>query len=1002
MKKSLRFPALLLAVLMMLSSFATVSSAAEAEAVEIDGVMTAFVSNFGKMSYAGSSRVAFKNLDDALSALPGGGKIVFTGTSSVSSDTLGKGGPLTVEGIGSRVTGNVIVSESPMIIAENDLTFSNVSFKFPENSGFVMNGHDFTSVGEIDTYYTVTYPSNEKSYHNLISLYSGDAKEDYTFTLTSGSYDTVAIASGNVEADSKAVITGGSYNKLVIGSLDGVTNGDIDVVIENADIAELIIGAQNGKMNGKIDIAVDGETTIGSIKAGAYGEGSSFSGSATVTVTSGKIGEIASSGEGKTDASVVYVCNTASDIEIADDAKYNSILSIKGGFIVPVYENEILCGIHVYDKFGCAAAKVASASGDLTAKDGVYLLPEGKFEGEVVSGLNLGINDSANYVAGYEDGSFKPQNNMTRAEAVTLLTRIIANEEVVKGGLFDNNFADVDENAWYAKYIGFFDKTGLLAKVSDGENAAPTQPITRGEFVQLIYNIETLLDEDGVTYAEFSKLVHNVSANIENAKKFDEFSDVDYTNKHGNAIYHAVTNGYVNGYTDGTFAPDGNITRAEVVTVVNRMLGRKPMGDAGASFSDVSGHWAASQIVAASGAYGSQWTRSSELGTAADGTSISEYVKTLVTAKNPSDLENAISNHVYKSGSEALASKDITPEQKASLKEAITSVKDEARNKNIRVMNGSPDDPTTYMYAMALGPVVRDVVIESKKPDTEPVNIVSTSDTHFNLVNELDEEEKNPSVMSTKIYRTWLANGVSVTPVKKVMDYAKYADQMVVCGDILDYLSHGCKQLTIENLFRVDTDILACLGNHDTTRVMQGKVSDPTSYDSRLDFIKEFWIHDVRYESKVLKDKVMCVVVDNGSSKFWDEQVEKLKADIEKARENDYIILVFFHIPISTRNPEDSAVYPITGNTADPENFADMLGKTGTTGATGEFYELLTTNGDIVRGVFNGHVHNDYYTEILATYIDGNGNVVNTTIPQYTGTATVYDNTGHIFNITVK
>ena len=256
--------------------------------------------------------------------------------------------------------------------------------------------------------------------------------------------------------------------------------------------------------------------------------------------------------------------------------------------------------------------------------------------------------------------------------------------------------------------------------------------------------------------------------------------------------------------------------------------------------------------------------------------------------------------------------------------------------------------------------------------------------------------------MSTKIYRTWLRDGSSVTPVAKAMDYGRYADQVVVTGDILDYLSHGCKQLTIENLFRKDTDILACLGNHDTTRVMQGKVSDPTSYDSRLDLIRDFWPHDVRYASKVVKDKVMCIVMDNGSNKFWDEQADKLRADLEKAREEDLVVLVFYHIPLATRNPADDKVAPISADAADPENFySGTLGKEGATGATGEVYDIITSNGDIIKGMFCGHYHNDYYTEVLATYKDENGNVVDTVIPQYILTATVYGNVGHVIRITV-
>ena len=999
MKKTKRILSAVCAAMLAFSATAISTGAATAEAVEIDGVKTAFVSTFGKMSYAGKSRTCFRTLDEALEAISGGGKIVFTGTSTITTDTYGTGGPLTIEGVGTKVTGNAIVSNQPVINAANDLTFSNVSFKFPEGGGFIMNGHDFITEGEVDTYHTVTYPSNAKNYAPLISIVSGDAKEDYSYTLTSGTYATVALASGNVTANSEMTISGGNYEKVVIGSLEGKTEGDMKVVISDGKIDELIIGAENGVMNGNVVIEITGGT-IGKLKSGAYGEGAQFAGSATITIRGAVVDEIADSGNGKTDATIVYVSNSVSDALISENAKFSSMLSIKGGSIQPVYTDGVLSGIKAFDNFDCAAQKLSSASGDLLPENGVFALPKGEFSGTVVSSLSLGINDAATFVAGYEDGTFLPQNNMTRAEAITLLTRIIADEATVKSGEFVNNFTDVPNDAWYAKYIGFFNKAGLLEKISDGDTVSPTAPITRAEFVQLIYNIEMFLDDDAVSYAELSKLVYNVSANIENAKKYKEFSDVDYTNRYNNAIYHAVVNGYVTGYADGTFLPDGNITRAEVVTVVNRMLGRKPMSADGAVFSDISGHWASSQIFAAAGTYGTAWTRSSEIGTAADGTAIPEYINLLMSEKKPNALVKTIATHLYKMGSEAIVAKDITPEQKTALKTTIDTLRTNARNVNKTVLNGTPDDLTTYMYSSSIGPYVREVVIESKKPDTEAVEIVQTTDTHFNLVNALDEEEKNPSVMSTKIGRKWLANGAAVTPVARAMDYARYSDVTIITGDVLDYLSHGCKELVIENLFRVDTDLMACLGNHDTTRVMQGEVADPTSYQSRFDIVQDFWIHDATYESRVIKDKVMCVVVDNGTSKFSQVQVDKLREDIEKARENDYIVLVFFHIPISTRNPEDTEMQPIKG-TADPENFYNLIGET-SAGTTGAFCDLIANNADVVKGVFTGHYHNDYYTEILGSYIDENGNKVDAVIPQYVLTSTVYENAGHVIRITVK
>ncbi len=1002
MKRQYRITAAILAVL-MLSSAAVATRASEAEPKEIDGVMTAFVSSFGKMSYGGASHVSYKTLEEGLAALLNGGKLVFTGTHTLSGDTLGAGESLSFEGAGVKPTGNVIKSDAAIFNVKSDISFKNASVQLPEGSGFIMNGNDFKTEGEFDVFYTDVYATGERKFSPFINILSGDATEDYTYDIGSGHYATLALASGNVTADATLNISGGTYEKVVVGSLDGKTEGEMTVTVSGGNIAELVIGAENGVMNGNIKIDITGGK-IDKIKTGAYGADSAFNGSLTVTVSDAEIGTIASRGDGKVDVKSIFVINTLTDAVVEENAECDTIVSLKGGSIKPVFDEGKLFGVACYDDYDCAAEKIVSQDGtEIFPKDGVFTLPEGRFTGNVISALDLGINDEANFVAGYEDGTFLPQNNMTRAEAITLLTRIIANEATVKTGEFANSFSDVEDSAWYAQYIKFFDTVGLLGKIEKDGVMNPTAPITRGEFVQLIYNIEKTLDEDGVSYKELSKMVYNVSSGIANAEKRIAFSDVDYTNTYNNAIYHAVVNGYVNGYADGTFLPDGNITRAEVVTVVNRMLGRCAKdGASGEAFSDIASHWAKSQILAASGKYGESWQRSSDIGTAVDGTSIPEYVKTLFTTKYPA-LATSIATHLYKSASEALASSDITPEQKAPLKAVIDELRAENRNKPVKDILGTADDPINHIYSYATGPYVREVKIESFKPGTDPVEIVQTSDTHFNLVNALDEEEQNPSIMSTKIYRTWLRDGSSVTPVSKAMDYGRYADQVVVTGDILDYLSHGCKQLTIENLFRKDTDILACLGNHDSTRVMQGKVSDPTSYDSRLDYLREFWPHDVRYESKVVKDKVMCIAMDNGSNKFWDEQVEKLRVDLEKARENDLVVLIFYHIPLSTRNPEDTAIEPIAEDKTDVMNlFADGLCKENATNASAEVYDLITANGDIVKGLFCGHWHNDYYTEVLATYTDENGNVVDTVIPQYVLTSTVYGNVGHVIRITVE
>lgn len=1007
MKKH-RISALLLALVMGIPVCGA-ATAAEIAPETIDGTATVFVSSFGRMSYEGAVHTSYRSLEDGIAALgTDGGKVIFSGDFTHSGDSFGSGGALFFEGVGSTVTASIIRFAAPEISVQSDLQLQNLTINFPEaGKGLVMNGHNLVISDRFDTSYVVSdHTTGAHRYAPLVSVASGDVSQTqgYTFDIASGNLGAVLLASGNVAAPANLSISGGSFEKVVIGCADGSMNGDITATITGGSIKELIIGAENGSMNGNINVNLAGGT-IENLRIGTAGADASFDGSAVISVGgAAMISRIEHADAGKSTARLVYLTTDAGTAKVASDAAFQNIISLKNGKAEPVFLDGKVA-LACFDPLGCSAEKLLLSDGsEIFPQDGVFVLPDGVVSGEIVSALDIGLNDEAVFINGYDDGGFHPQSNMTRAEAVTLLTRVVTNAEAVAAGGFQNRYDDVDPNAWYAPYFNFFAAAGLLTKIADGTTVSPDAPITRGEFVQLIYNIDTKLLSDDVSYRSFGKLVNNVSAGISTAEKFDAYSDVDYTNPYGNAVYHALVNGYVNGYDDGTFAPSGSITRAEVVTIVNRMLGRTPAGGS-ASFNDVSGHWAESQIAAAAGAYGEAWTRSTESGTTADGTSYADYVKVLMdkVENDSSRLVTAIATHVYKTASEAIISDDITPEQQTALQDVVYGLRSTARDKARSTFHGSPDDPINYIYTYFGGPYVRDVVIQGRKPGTDPVEIVQTSDTHFNLVNALDEEEKNPSIMSTKVNRTWLANGQSLPAVAKALDYAKYSDLTIVTGDVLDYLSHGCKQLTIENLFRVDTDVLACLGGHDTTRVMQGVVPDPSSYDSRLEFLREFWPHDIHYVSKVVKDKVMCIVMDNGASQYWPEQVPLLAADIETARENGYVVLIFEHEPICTKNPAETKVEPISANDPSTPDYCNTcVGREGSTGATKEVYDLITQNADVVRGVFCGHMHSDFYCEILGSYLDENGNKVDAVIPQYVLTATVYGGTGHVIRITVE
>ncbi|MBQ8431453.1 MAG: metallophosphoesterase [Clostridia bacterium] len=297
------------------------------------------------------------------------------------------------------------------------------------------------------------------------------------------------------------------------------------------------------------------------------------------------------------------------------------------------------------------------------------------------------------------------------------------------------------------------------------------------------------------------------------------------------------------------------------------------------------------------------------------------------------------------------------------------------------------------------GVVVRDLTINTAKGG-DPLTILQITDLHFNYCNQQDLDEADPVILSTLEKRTWLKDGKSVANTLRCLAYAENAEQLVVTGDILDYLSHGTIELTKKHLFDPYPELLACLGNHEPVRQMQGTVADTTSFESRMERLQAIWPHDIYYASKVLDERVMLIQLDNGSTgEFWESQIEPFQKDLALAREKGYTVLLFYHIPLST------------GNVADYNNVALMVGDKNnsswnfytkgignlSTGASKTIYDLIVNNADIIAGAFCGHKHSDFYTEIKAKTADG----ADAIIPQYVLIGVPYGK-GHVLRITVK
>ena len=151
-----------------------------------------------------------------------------------------------------------------------------------------------------------------------------------------------------------------------------------------------------------------------------------------------------------------------------------------------------------------------------------------------------------NYVIGYTDGTIRPSNNISRAEVATIFFRLLTDEAREQYTTTAGNFTDVKAGMWCNRAIATLTNMGIIKGYTDG-SFQPNKSITRAELATII--------------ARFAKLDVNTKT----------FSDINGHWAQKN-IELAAGNGWINGYEDGTFRPNNNITRAETFAMINRVL----------------------------------------------------------------------------------------------------------------------------------------------------------------------------------------------------------------------------------------------------------------------------------------------------------------------------------------------------------------------------------------------------------------------------------------------
>lgn len=275
---------------------------------------------------------------------------------------------------------------------------------------------------------------------------------------------------------------------------------------------------------------------------------------------------------------------------------------------------------------------------------------------------------------------------------------------------------------------------------------------------------------------------------------------------------------------------------------------------------------------------------------------------------------------------------------------------------------------------------LREVTIDISGDGT-PIEIFQISDVHFNAM--YDDEES----FVKDSYREWGGNfgdnANIIETFKRCMNYAAGADRVILTGDLVNFYSRANYDVMEEYVFQADKNINAALagiviptpGNHECTYPNRSSLTQFEKNYRELSTLYSKYGFDIEYTSQVIDERVMVVVVDNASrydaraERYSEKQVEYLRRDIALAKEKGYVMLIFGHIPMPTKNTDGNKVYIDFDGDAYSDDRPNAKA----------FYELVTNNADVIKGYFCGHNHGDAYTEIKAKTSEGKPAY----IPQY-------------------
>ena len=527
--------------LLMLLCLITFISAVPFSFVSADGAeKVVFVSSSGNDAGNGTQTFPYKTLEKCFAELRQGGIIVV-------KDKLG--------------------SENHEFLEKNILNYPHsgkitITGMNPEDGkAFSSAGFSYSTinlVGDVDISHLTISTSGSYCFINTLGhefniLDKVRVNGDIYFHAgaVGGTADTVRSQKLRIDSGKYASIyLGGGY---VTKTSDGV-GGDCDITISDAYTESLIMGFDayldnhtNGTLNGNIRIEIN-DTVVYKLVASKI-HNNYIPGYCSIILNNSAVGYTISFPNATGGVFVIsthgngsaHSTGKAGEYDILPDAGYTAYLD---GKAIPSGKNQFPEGEHII-RF---------------IKDNKDFVP---------------TQDA--YINGYEDGSFRPDGGLTRAEAATLAKNAFAKNETTSEPCA---FTDVSNDAYYYATVAYLDSIGALPTDWHIDNLFEgAKPMTRGEFVSILYAL--------------------CAGGINEYKYNGEFAD-ELPKAYADAIMRMSAAGFITGYSDKTFGADRGITRAEAVTVINRILKRQAADGAQSRFSDTEGHWANGQIIAAS------------------------------------------------------------------------------------------------------------------------------------------------------------------------------------------------------------------------------------------------------------------------------------------------------------------------------------------------------------------------------------------------------------------